>query len=97
MKKNDNYKRKQIKDECDQFKDVLKKLKLKNKKFGLLIEPGMKYMHSTVVVPKFKKFYIKKKISKKENFVFEAHSTDFQSQQNLSNLFIIILSFKGRA
>ncbi len=76
----------QIKDECDQFKDVLKELKLKNKKFGLVIEPGMKYMHSTVVVPKFKKFYIKKKISKEENFVFEAHSTDFQSQQILSKL-----------
>ena len=76
----------QIKDECDQFKDVLKELKLKNKKFGLVIEPGMKYMHSTVVVPKFKKFLKKKKISKEENFVFEAHSTDFQSQQILTKL-----------
>lgn len=76
----------QIKGECNQFKKVLKDLKLKNKKFGLVIEPGMKYMHSKVVVPKFKKFFEIKKISKDENFVFEAHSTDFQSQQILTKL-----------
>ena len=50
-----------------------------------MIEPGMKYMHSKVVVPRFKKFS-KKMISKNENFVFEAHSSDYQSKHTLKKL-----------
>ena len=75
-----------IREECRQFKDVLRDLKFKNKKFGLVIEPGMKYMHSKVVVPRFKKFSKKKMISKNENFVFEAHSSDYQSKHTLKKL-----------
>ena len=51
-----------------------------------MIEPGMKYMHSKVVVPRFKKFSKKKMISKNENFVFEAHSSDYQSKHTLKKL-----------
>ena len=79
-------KKKQIIEEYKQFKVVLNDLKFKNKKFGLVIEPGMKYMHSKVVVPKFKKFSEKKRISKNGNFVFEAHSTDYQSKYTLKKL-----------
>ena len=38
--------KKQIKNECIKFRQVLKGSKLdKNRKFGLVVEPGMKYMH----------------------------------------------------
>jgi len=76
----------QIKDESEKFKQILKNISLDNKSFGLVIEPGMKYMHSNVVKPNFINFLEKKDISKKNNFVFEAHSTDYQSKKVLSLL-----------
>ena len=46
----------------------------------------MKYMHSKVLKPNFKSFSQKLRFSKENDFVFEAHSTDFQSQKVLNNL-----------
>ena len=77
---------KQIKAEVLKFRKILKKLKLKNNLFGLVIEPGMKYMHSSIKKPNFTNFSKKKHISKKNNFVYEAHSTDYQSKTILKQL-----------
>ena len=46
------------------------KIKLQSKIFALVIEPGMKYMHSRITGPDFNNFLEKKKFSKKNNFVF---------------------------
>ena len=78
--------KKQIETEFLKFKKILKKQNLKNNIFGLVIEPGMKYMHSSVIKPNFTNFTNKKNISKKNNFVYEAHSTDYQSQKILKQL-----------
>ena len=78
--------KKQIETEVLKFKKILKKQNLKNNIFGLVIEPGMKYMHSSVTKPYFTNFTNKKNISKKNNFVYEAHSTDYQSKKILKQL-----------
>ena len=78
--------KKQIEAESLRFKNILKSLNLQDKSFGLVIEPGMKYMHSSITRPNFNNFLGKKKISKKNNFVFEAHSTDYQSKNILRKL-----------
>jgi D-tagatose-1,6-bisphosphate aldolase subunit GatZ/KbaZ len=78
--------KKQIETEVLKFKKILKKQNLKNNIFGLVIEPGMKYMHSSVTKPNFTNFTNKKNISKKNNFVYEAHSTDYQPKKILKQL-----------
>jgi D-tagatose-1,6-bisphosphate aldolase subunit GatZ/KbaZ len=75
-----------IKNEALKFQNLLVNLKLKKKIFGLVIEPGMKYMNSSIKKPIFTKFLNKKKFSKKNNFVFEAHSTDYQPKNILLKL-----------
>ncbi len=78
---------KQIKNESLKFKKTLKGLNLRiSRKFGLVVEPGMKYMHSSIKKPNLKKFTDKAKFSKKNNFVFEAHSTDYQPLNILRKL-----------
>ena len=77
---------KQIEDEVLKFKKILKQIKSQSKIFALVIEPGMKYMHSKITSPDFKNFLDKKKFSKKNNFVFEAHSTDYQPLRILKKL-----------
>ena len=79
-------KKSQIKEEVLKFKRILKSLKLKSKKFGLVIEPGMKYMHSSIKKPILKDFRQKKILSKKYSIIYEAHSTDYQSIQILKKL-----------
>ncbi len=79
--------KKQIQSECIKFRQVLKRTKLeKNRKFGLVIEPGMKYMHKFIKKPNLKNFSDKKIYSEKNNFVFEAHSTDYQPFSILKKL-----------
>ena len=68
----------QINLEVKKFKDLLKTLYKKKLKFGLVIEPGMRFMHNSIQKPNFANFEPKRKISKKNNFVYEAHSTDYQ-------------------
>ena len=70
------------------FHDVrkFKNIRGNNNLFGLVIEPGMKFMHYQILTPKFKNFKKKKLISKKHNFVYEAHSTDYQPLASLKNL-----------
>ena len=77
---------KKIKIEALKFQNLLVNLKLKKKIFGLVIEPGMKYMNSSIKKPIFTKFLNKKKFSKANDFVFEAHSTDYQPKKILLNL-----------
>tara|TARA_Y100000768_G_scaffold388875_1_gene388155 strand:- start:1296 stop:2522 length:1227 start_codon:yes stop_codon:yes gene_type:complete len=78
---------KQVINECKKFRQVLKKSKFeKNRKFGLVVEPGMKYMHRLIKKPDLKKFHNKKIFSTKNNFVFEAHSTDYQPLSILKKL-----------
>ena len=43
-------------------------------------------MHSKILIPRLNKFKKKLLFSKKNHFVFEAHSTDFQSLLTLKNL-----------
>ena len=78
--------KKQIVSEVTKFKEILKKLNLKSNLFGLVIEPGMKYKHFSITKPKFPDFIKKKIISKKKNFVYEAHSTDYQKKSTLKQL-----------
>ncbi len=78
--------KKQIETEVFKFKQILDKLSLKNKSFGLVIEPGMKYMHFSITKPNFSDFSNKKNISKKNKFVYEAHSTDYQPEKILKQL-----------
>ena len=78
--------KKQIEDEVLKFKKILKQIKSQSKIFALVIEPGMKYMHSKITCPNFNNFLGKKKFSKKNNFVFEAHSTDYQPLRILKKL-----------
>ena len=70
------------------FNDVqkFKKIKANNGLFGLVIEPGMKFMHYQILTPKFKNFKTKRLISKRYNFVYEAHSTDYQPLYSLKKL-----------
>ena len=78
---------KQIEEETKKFRKILKRANLKRiRQFGLVVEPGMKYMHYSIKKPNFKKFYKKKKLSKKNNFVYEAHSTDYQPDIILKKL-----------
>ena len=72
----------QIFHEVKKFKSI----RVGNKLFGLVIEPGMKFMHYKILSPKFKNFKNKKLISKRHNFVYEAHSTDYQALSSLKNL-----------
>ena len=52
---------KQIANECKKFRQVLKNSKFeRNRKFGLVVEPGMKYMHKLIKKPDLKKFFEKK-------------------------------------
>ena len=69
----------QILGEIKKFKENLQLMKSKNKMFALVIEPGMKYLHTSIISPKFSNFKKRKKLSLTEKFVFEAHSTDYQS------------------
>lgn len=75
-----------IKNEALKFQNLLVGLKFKKKIFALVIEPGMKYMNSSIKKPIFTNFPNKKKFSKKNNFVFEAHSTDYQPKKILLKL-----------
>ncbi len=75
-----------IKIEALKFRDFLESTHLKKRNFGLVIEPGMKYMNSSIKKPIFTKFLNKKKFSKINNFVFEAHSTDYQPKKILLKL-----------
>ena len=77
---------KKIKTESLKFKKFLNDQKFKEKKFGLVVEPGMKYMNSTIKKPSLKTFFKKQEFSKKNNFVYEAHSTDYQPQKILDKL-----------
>lgn len=77
----------QIQKESLKFRQILRELNLKNNtKFGLVVEPGMKYMHTSIKKPNLKKFTDKMKFSVRNNFVFEAHSTDYQPLSVLRKL-----------
>ena len=75
----------QVKKEGLNFKK-LKKINLNTLSFALVIEPGMKFMHNQVTVPDFKNFADHKKFSKKLDFVFEAHSSDYQKTTTLKKV-----------
>ena len=77
---------KQIESQSLKFIKFLDVHNFKKKKFGLVIEPGMKYMNSSIKKPLLKTFSDKKNFSIDNNFVFEAHSTDYQPQKILEKL-----------
>jgi|694.fasta_scaffold87518_3 D-tagatose-1,6-bisphosphate aldolase subunit GatZ/KbaZ len=77
---------KKIIDEYNNFSKLLKFENLPIKNFGLVIEPGMKFMHKNVTKPDLKNFKLKKLFSEKNNFFYEAHSTDYQNFITLRNL-----------
>jgi len=74
---------KQIKNEFKGFRELLNN---KKKYFALVIEPGMKFMHQSINKPNLKNFKKKKFFSQKNNFTYEAHSSDYQSLKTLKNL-----------
>jgi D-tagatose-1,6-bisphosphate aldolase subunit GatZ/KbaZ len=77
---------KQIHEEYENFFKLLKSENFPTKNFGIVIEPGMKFMHRNITKPNLKNFEIKKLFSKKNKFVFEAHSSDYQSLSTLKKL-----------
>ena len=77
---------KQIKTESLKFIKFLNDQNFKEKKFGLVVEPGMKYMNYSIKKPLFKTFFKKREFSKENNFVYEAHSTDYQPKKILDKL-----------
>ncbi len=75
-----------IKKDSIMFDQLIFEKNNKNKNFGLVIEVGMKYLDDSIQKPNFKYFFQKKKFSLKNNFIYEAHSTDFQSINTLKKL-----------
>ena len=75
-----------IKKDSNIFSELLFKKSCKKKNFGLVIEVGMKYMDKYIQKPNLKNFLQKKNFSLKNNFIYEAHSTDFQSINTLKKL-----------
>jgi len=71
-----------IKEEIDLYNTILEK----KKKFALVIEPGIGFGHSKVIQAKLKNFDKSFNFSKKNDFYYEAHSTDYQKIQSLKKL-----------
>jgi D-tagatose-1,6-bisphosphate aldolase subunit GatZ/KbaZ len=70
--------------------DFVKKLLLKkfnyNKYFALVIDTNMEFFDRKIIKPNLKNLTEIVKYSKKKNFYFEAHSTDYQSLNTLKKL-----------
>ncbi len=77
---------KQIKEEYLNFSALLKSENLPTDNFGLVIEPGMKFMDRSITKPYLNNFKQKKSFSKKNKFIFEAHSSDYQNFSTLKKL-----------
>ncbi len=75
-----------IKKEFEKFKLLSKTLFKKRLSFGLVVEPGMRYLDYSISKPKLTNFLDKKNFSIKNDFVYEAHSTDYQNFKVLKNL-----------
>jgi len=76
-----------IKTDYSLYNSVLKNLNINKKnKFSLVIEPGMAFSNSKVILPKLEKFRKRLSFSKKNNFSYEAHSTDYQKLKTLKKL-----------
>ena len=75
-----------IKKEVEKFKLLSKTLFKKRLSFGLVVEPGMRYLDYSISKPKLTNFLDKKNFSIKNDFVYEAHSTDYQNFKVLKNL-----------
>lgn len=76
-----------IKKEFRMYKVLFNKYNsLKNKSFCLVIDPGMAFGNESITKSKLKNFIKKSDFSKKNNFVFEAHSSDYQSLKDLKKL-----------
>ena len=71
-----------IKEEIDLYSTILKK----KKKFALVIEPGIGFGNFSVIQAKLKNFGKRLIFSKKNNFVYEAHSSDYQKISSLKKL-----------
>lgn len=69
------------------YNSILKNLNSNKKnKFSLVVEPGMAFSNSKISLPKLKKFKKNLSFSKKNNFSYEAHSTDYQRLVTLKKL-----------
>lgn len=73
---------KSIKEEIEMYSTIFKN----KKKYALVIEPGIGFANFKVVKVKFKKLNKILSFSKKMNFAYEAHSTDYQSISSLKKL-----------
>ena len=56
------------------------------KKFSLVIEPGIEFFHNKVKKSKLRNFKTKLNFSIKNKFSFEAHSSDYQKENDLKRL-----------
>lgn len=74
------------KDYLSYRKFISKFLSNKNQTFGLVVDPGIGFKNRTLTKSNFKKINQKKNFSLKNNFVFEAHSSDYQSLADLKKL-----------
>ena len=75
-----------IKKDSIRYSQILFEKTHRYKTYGLVIEVGMKYKDKSIQKPNFRNFLKKKKFSLENNFVYEAHSTDFQSIYTLKKL-----------
>ena len=76
-----------IKKEYLLYSQMFKRKKILNKTpFALVIDPGIGFNNRKVTTSNLTGFIKKKLFSKKQNFYFEAHSSDYQSKENLKKL-----------
>lgn len=74
------------KDYLSYRKFISKFLSRKKQTFGLVIDPGIGFQNRTLTKSNFNKINQKKNFSLKNNFIFEAHSSDYQSLADLKKL-----------
>ena len=75
-----------IKEESKNFRKIFDDNGLYKKHFSLVVEPGMSFFHKKIIKPKMHEFKDKLKLSKKYNFSFEGHSSDYQPLSSLKQL-----------
>ena len=71
-----------IKEEIDLYRTILNN----RKKFAMVIEPGIGFGNFNIIQAKLKNFKKSLYFSKKNNFTYEAHSTDYQKISSLKRL-----------
>ena len=76
-----------IKRDFNGYRNFFKKMNFGSLRFALVIDPGIAFKNLSIKKSKFKDLNKKSNFSKINNFVFEAHSSDYQSMVDLRKLY----------